>query len=769
MGVPVVTMRGDRHLSRVGASILSCIGLSDLVAATPDDYANKAAALAADPSRLELLRRSLRERITGSAVADAARFTANLERAYHDVWNHALLAPAMAPAEVITHDGAVSAAPPTPARGSVDVLVSSASEALQAGDLDAARAVLEQALALDATHPRALSMLRGIAARKGEVETALALARRAIASQPTDGEHHHWLGGFLASHRRLAEAIPMYEEAIRLNPRSEAWRLDLYAALVGAGRMVEAAAAYAASEHAESPNARAYFDLGDALMRGERPIPAESAFVESARLAPDSAGTHLFVALARRSQGRPVDAEAPARFATEVAPDMPQGWFVLGTVLAMQGRHTEAVGHYRRALELAPDYPDAWDCLLFSMHYSEDFSARELFDAHVNWAAHFPEAGAMAPWASSRDPGHRLRVGYLSADYVQHPVAQFLEPLLKAHDRTRIELFCYHVGKSEDELTKRLKSYAEHWRRLKDVSDDDLEKELRGDQIDILVDLSGHTAGHRLPVLARRVAPVQVTYLGYPNTTGLKAIDYRITDARADPPGEADTLNVEKLVRLPETFLCYEPLEVGAATRSPPSQRLGYITFGSFNNFAKISAMSIALWAQILAAVPKAKMLVKARWLQEPGMRDLVSSRFRAAGVDESRLVLGLPNPDHQEHMRAYDAVDIALDTFPYHGTTTTLDALWMNVPVITLAGDRHASRVGASILTAVGLPQLIARSPQEYVALAVKLARSPHELEDYGRSLRARLTASPLMDASAIARELEHAYFRMWDSKLRG
>jgi predicted O-linked N-acetylglucosamine transferase (SPINDLY family) len=324
-------------------------------------------------------------------------------------------------------------------------------------------------------------------------------------------------------------------------------------------------------------------------------------------------------------------------------------------------------------------------------------------------------------------------------------------------------VFCYHTGVDEDDLSARLRSRAHHWRAVARLSPDDLEKTLRADRLDLLVELSGHSDGHRLTVVARRVAPVQVSYLGYPNTTGLAAVDYRITDAQADPPGECDALHTERLVRLPETFLCYAPPFAGETVAQPPVRSRGRVTFGSFNNFAKLSASNIALWARVLDAVPGATLLIKTGGLQDPGLRRLVLERFRAVGIDGARLELAAPTESIEAHMRSYDRVDIALDSFPYHGTTTTMDALWMGVPVVTLRGDRHASRVSASILHTLGLGEMVAESAQDYVRIAHRLALDGDRLETLRGTLRQRLRTSPLMDGARFTRHLEEAYLQMW------
>jgi predicted O-linked N-acetylglucosamine transferase (SPINDLY family) len=402
------------------------------------------------------------------------------------------------------------------------------------------------------------------------------------------------------------------------------------------------------------------------------------------------------------------------------------------------------------------------------MSYSEHWAPREVYEAHLQWGKRFPAVPPAAAGPVHHEPGRRIRVGYLSPDYWRHPVAHFMEPVLRYHDRARFEIFCYHTGVREDEVTARLKTLPEHWRALPGIADDELEARLRGDKIEILVELSGHTDGTRLPVLARRIAPVQVSYLGYPNTTGLAAMDYRITDACADPAGESDQLHTEKLIRLPGTFLCYAPPIVEASNRIPPSRRKRYVTFGSFNNFAKISPTSIRLWASILASVPGSKLFIKTHGLQDPGLRALLQERLQGAGVPADRLLLAPPTTDHRRHLETYDEVDVALDTFPYHGTTTTLDALWMGVPVVTLIGDRHASRVGLSILSGLGLNELIAHTHDEYVACAVRLAFQPEQLEEYAHDLRARLAGSALTDGKRFTAHLEEAFLQLWQAPAR-
>jgi predicted O-linked N-acetylglucosamine transferase (SPINDLY family) len=647
----------------------------------------------------------------------------------------------------------------------VATLVGQGDAAFRAGQFAVAREKFEQVLALDGDHGHAHFMRSAVALQQGDLAAAGGALQRAIELVPASAEYRFSLGNVLAAAGRTEESIAPYRAAVELNPAAAEWRVALAAALAECGRANEAVTAFRPG--ASASDAGAFYEMGSAFQARERPRAAAAAFAESARLEPSAAATHLMLAAARRDLGMVVEAEAPAREATTVAPDMPEGWFMLGSVLARQARHEEAVESFREAIALEPAYDAPWRSMLFSMNYSARWTPREIFDAHVESARRYPPAKRVAVAPSHRRPDHRVRVGYLSGDLSRHPVAYFLEPILTHHDRSGFEVFCYHTGAAEDGVSARLKTNAEHWRGVSKLSDDELEKTLRADELDLLVELSGYTDGHRLAVVARRVAPLQVSYLGYPNTTGLDAVDYRITDARADPPGEADTLHTETLVRLPETFLCYTPPFAGAFAPVPPSREQGAVTFGSFNNLAKLSRFNIALWARVLGAVPNSRLFVKAKGLQDPGLRAQLLGWFDTAGVDGDRILLAPPHDTIEEHFGSYARVDIALDTFPYHGTTTTMDALWMAVPVVTLAGDRHAARVSASILSGLGLDDLVAHTAEEYVEIARGLANDPARLEALRGSLRDRLAKSLMMDGTRFTRQLEQAYRGMWRAAL--
>jgi len=356
----------------------------------------------------------------------------------------------------------------------------------------------------------------------------------------------------------------------------------------------------------------------------------------------------------------------------------------------------------------------------------------------------------------------RLRVGYLSADLRTHSVAYFLEPILATHGREAAEVWCYSTLSGGDATTERLRRHADQWRWVAGQPPEAIARQILADRIDILVELGGHTSSDILRVLALGPAPVQITYLGYPDTTGVPAIQHRLVDASTDPEG-ADQWATEELVRLPGSFLCYQPSPYAPPVGHLPAASRGAVTFGSFNNLAKINERVVALWAKVVNAVPGAHLYVKNPSLDDPPTQERYRRLFAEHGVDRDRIELRGRTVEDGDHLALYGAVDIALDTFPYNGTTTTCEALWQGVPVVTLAGDLHMSRVGASLLAAAGLHELIAETPDDYVAVVTRLAADRDRLAYLRATLRDRLRSTPLLDGAAFTRNLEAAYRDLW------
>ena len=374
----------------------------------------------------------------------------------------------------------------------------------------------------------------------------------------------------------------------------------------------------------------------------------------------------------------------------------------------------------------------------------------DVFAEHRRWHAQHaaPLAAGTPPPPLTFAPGaRRLRLGYVSPDFNHHAVACFIEPVLAAHDRTRVEVFCYAAVRAPDRITARLRRLAEHWRDIAPLDDAAAAALIRADRPDLLVDLAGHTAHHRLGVFARRPAPVQATWLGYPNTTGLDAIGYRLTDAVADPPGQTEAFHSEKLVRLPATFSCYGPDADAPPVNDLPAARAGAVTFGSLNNFAKITPAVIALWSRLLRELPGSRLVLKSRGLGDAAVAARIRDAFAVHGIEPARLTLDGAELSVAAHLSLYHGIDIGLDPFPYNGTTTTCEALWMGVPVVTVTGANHVARVGASLLTHCGLTELVASDEAGYIAAAVALAGDPDRMTTLRRTMRDRLNAAPLTD----------------------
>jgi protein O-GlcNAc transferase len=435
-----------------------------------------------------------------------------------------------------------------------------------------------------------------------------------------------------------------------------------------------------------------------------------------------------------------------------------------GTMLAQQAKIGEALAAMRPIRSLAPRSATLQMSRLMYLNYDPELSRADLFREHRSFGTTF--AGAVAPVSQhldrDRDPGRRLRIGYLSPDFRTHSVAYFMVPIFEAFDREQFDVVAYaHVAKP-DSVTEQLRSLVSEWRDVIPLDDAELARLIRDDRIDILVDLAGFTKDSRLLACAGRPAPIQISYLGYPNTTGVPQVDYRITDHVADPD-DADDFHSEALIRLPRCFLAFavpnHAPEIGAA----PVLRNGHVTFGSFNNLAKVNHKVVALWAEVLRAVSGSRLLLKASGTGDPASQEHLRGAFGAAGADPGRIDFAGYAATAPKHLAAYGEVDVALDTFPYNGTTTTCEALWMGVPVITLAGDRHAGRVGASLLSAIGFRAGIAASAEEYVLSARLLASSPELLTAARRGLRADLARSCLCDRAGYARRIEDAYRAVW------
>ena len=528
-------------------------------------------------------------------------------------------------------------------------------------------------------------------------------------------------------------------------------------ALAAQGHWRQAAAAYAALVKAGRSSFQLHHHYGIALLRLGEYRRATEQLQEACRRDPKSQDALNNLSAAQLKQGDPLAAEATCRRIISRTPSHAKAWTNLGLALCEQGRVAEGVAAMGQALEFAPEYPIARGNLLLNLNYIAT-DGEELAGFHRRLCA---TLSAATPRPRLRTPGEKVRLGYVSSDFRSHSVAYFMTAVVEGHDRSAFEVSCYSSTHAPDALTERFAQAADRFTDVADLTDAEAAARIQADGVDILVDLGGHTAGNRLGLFALRPAPIQVTYLGYPATTGCSFIDYRLVDALTDPPG-TDRFATERLVRLPAPFLCYEAWPGAPAPAALPALARGHVTYGSFNHASKISDATVDLWCRILAGAPGSRLYLKARGVSAPDACTAMRRRFEAQGIDGTRITLQGLVGDLQAHLATYGEVDVALDTFPYHGTTTTCEALWMGVPVITLAGELHAARVGVSLLAAVGLQSLVAPTPEAYVGLALSLPKEPTRLAALRARLRGIVAGSSLCDRARLVGGLEQAYRTM-------
>ena len=640
----------------------------------------------------------------------------------------------------------------------------------ESGDLAGAERRYRAILRLDARDADATHLLGLIAHQRGEHALAVAQIGAAIALKADKAIYHYNLGNALAALERPQAAVASFRAATTLDPAHLAARANLAHALTHAGRHQEAVAELRQLLRLQ-PAAAARNALASALIRCADADPAAAqAYDEAADLlreawpdADDPAEVRLALAYCLQQRKHWTEAADHYQAVLSLKPENPAAHNNLANCCNQLGRITEAILHYRETYRLAPDFPEALASVLACLNYDPDCSPEQSAAEHRHWAEqvaapHYPKS---AHFEHERDAQRRLRIGYVSPDLRRHPVSAIFAPILAAHDRNRVEVTCYYNFAGEDTITLRLKSLAGHWRAVADLDDDALCRRIRDDRIDILVDLAGHTTHNRLLAFARKPAPIQVSWLGYFNTTGLATMDYFLSDPWSSPAGQ-ERYYVERLLRLPHTRFCYAPPEYMPGVGPLPAERRGQVTFGCLNNLAKLNEKVLALWGEVLRAVPTSRLLVQTAALDDAPNRARFGELCARHGIAPARLELRGFAPI-EEAAASYAEIDIALDPFPFCGGMTSLEALWLGVPVITLAGETIASRQSASMLINLGLPELAAESAEQYVANAARLAQDLPRLAGLRAGLRQRFAASPLMDYAAFARALESAYRDMW------
>lgn len=634
-----------------------------------------------------------------------------------------------------------------------------AARLLQAGQLAEAETLCHEILAADSGCAAAHQLLTYVYTRQGAPARAAGSAARAVQLAPTQPELHMSLANALMNSGDAAAAADAYAEAARLKPGWFQAVGNRGIALARLRRYAEAEAALNDALALKPDNEAVLTTLAGTLQALGRSAEAADAGRKAVAADPAAPEAWTNLGLALHSLGQLAEAKQAYERAIVAAPAFALAWYDLGHVLSDQWRAQDARRHFQRAVELDSGYGPAWHAMLFHALCDPSETEQTIYEAHVRWARTL-EPASSAPTAK-RPAGtrQRIRVGYVSPDFRAHSCAAFLRPLFANHDPAVVEIFAYSAVARADDVTDWFRSRTPHWRNIHGLADQAIAALVRSDGIDILVDLGGHTRDQPLGAFALKPAPVQVAWLGYPATTGLAQIDFRFTDDQADPGGDADRYHAETLIRLAGGFHCFEAPDDAPPVAPPPSGRNGCVTFGSFNSIGKVTPESIETWAGILLAVPESRLLLKARMLGYEDARSAIHQAFERAGVAATRVELRNWVPRGANPLAAYGEVDIALDTFPYNGTTTTFEALWMGVPVIALRGQRHAARVGASILTHIGSTAWITDSTADYQDLAVRLASDLPALASVRRTLRARLASSSLADGPGFARKLEAAY----------
>jgi predicted O-linked N-acetylglucosamine transferase (SPINDLY family) len=636
----------------------------------------------------------------------------------------------------------------------------------QGGDFLQAQTQAEALTRQFPKHAFGWTMLGAVHRAQGRHADAVPALQTVANLQPKDAKAHFNLANALRDLDRFKPAADSYQTALKLQPELPNGFFHLGCMQQALGLLPQAERSYRKALAGTPAQAQVLGNLAHVLQDLGRLDDALDGYDRAIAVDPTQPALHFNRGDVLHDLGRLDAAEAACRQALALDPGMAQAHSQHGVVLQDMGRLDEAIASHRRAVALAPDDPDTRSRLLFCLHYAAQpgnaDAVLEEAREYGRLVARLAEGDRFA-WNGDRAPG-RLRVGLVSADLREHPVGHFLESILASIDRQRLELVGLPTQTFEDALTRRIRPYFSDWSPITGCSDAEAAERVRALGLQVVLDLSGHTAGSRLPLFARRLAPVQAAWLGYFGTTGVETIDYLVADPLTLPPALEPGFT-ETVRRLPDTRLCFTPPREAPAPNPLPAATAGALTFGSFSNLNKVNDGVVALWSRILRDLPGSRLLVKAKQLRDHGAHHALQARFAAHGVDAARLVLEGPAP-RAEYLAAYHRVDMVLDPFPYPGGTTTAESLWMGVPVLTLAGDSFLGRQGLGLLVNAGLPEWVASDADDYHARALRWATDLPRLADLRARLRESLRTSPLFDAPRFARRFEAALWGMWDER---
>ncbi len=636
-------------------------------------------------------------------------------------------------------------------------------ECLRSGRMAEAEAICSQLLAQFPQHEGIVHFAGILAYHRKEYGRSLEFISRVAESRPNHAPYQAELGELHRLLRNLEPAEIHLRKVVVLTPEDPAAQNNLALVLEARGKFEEAANHYRRAIELNPNDAIALTNYGTLLSKHLGAGNGETMLRRAIALNPNLAAAYMGLGNALYAAAQPDEAAEVFRRGIQLDSSSAAARCHLAYALWDQGKQDEAIESYRKAREVDPQYQLAESALLYAMTFHPGFDAAAIHAEQRGWNQRHarPLAALRKPFSHDRSENRRLRIGYVSPYFYSQAEAFFIVPLLSGHNHDQFEIFCYSNSTKHDDTTDRMRSYADGWRDIAMLSEDESAEVIRNDRIDILVDLAMHMATNQIYVFARKPAPVQATWLAYPGGTGLEGMDYRITDWHMDPPGTDESVYTEKSIRLEGCWCCYDPL---CDVPVLESRAEGPICFGSINTPRKLNEPLLSLWAKVLKAAEGSRLILQ---VNSEVYREQIRGIFRRGGIELERIefVGFLPR---EKYLRIYDRIDIGLDPLPYNGITTTCDAMWMGAPVVTLKGQTAAGKAGAGIMTAVGLSDLVADTPEKFVEIAVGLARDRARLAELHGTLRQRMARSPLMDAKGFARQMEEAYRRMWREYVR-
>jgi protein O-GlcNAc transferase len=618
-----------------------------------------------------------------------------------------------------------------------------------------------KALKLQPLLAPAWSNLGSVQTEAGELDDAISSLRRALELQPNYPDAQCNLGNALRKAGKPVEAIAAYRQAIAQQPQHVRAYNNLGVVYQEEGLWEDALLAVKQAVALRPQYSQAYVSLGNLLQEMNRFDEAAAAFRQALSLRPNYSIAAYNMGNALHCAGRMEEAIAAFQHAISLQPDYADAYHNLANVLHGVGRLDETIDAYDRAIALRPDHSGMAGTRLYTICFHDRYDAAMILRDSQDWNRRFadPLKNEIRPHENNRDPNRKLRIGYVSPDFRRHCQAFFTIPLLSHHDHSKFEIICYADVSKMDHVSREIQKYSDGWKSTVGMSDAQVAQMIRADQVDVLVDLTMHMSAAKPLVFARKPAPVQVAWLAYPGTTGIAAMDYRLTDPYLDPAGSYDADYAEKSFRLPHTFWCYDPLKREPPVNSLPAMSNGFITFGCLNNFCKLTDPTLALWSKVLGAIPTSRLIL----LAPLGLhRQKVLDQLKVQ-PDRVEFLAFQPRP---QYLQTYHRIDLGLDTFPYNGHTTSLDSLWMGVPVVSLMGKTVVSRAGFSQTSNLGLAdELVAKTDDQFVEIAKKLSGDLNHLNQLRSTLRQKMERSPLMDAERFAKDIEAAYRQMWQT----